>query len=124
VKHSTGLFVGLLVAVTYAGAATSPSVHIVSPIVVNSGSPNTGLWSGSSPMHLVAYADSTDCPSGINAIQVYVADGVLAYQTYSTYLAETSQIEALIVVSAAASDRSTKRSVGLRVQAPPNGSEC
>ena len=77
--------VGLLVAVTDAGAATSPSVHIVSPIVANSGSPNTGLWQGSSPMHLVAYADSTDCPSGINAMQVYVADGVVAYQTYSTY---------------------------------------
>jgi hypothetical protein len=86
VKHSAGLFVALLAAVTYAGAATSPSVHIVSPIVVNSGSPNTGLWSGSSPMHLVAYAESTDCPSGINAIQVYVADGVVAYQTYSTYV--------------------------------------
>lgn len=37
-------------------------------------------------MHLVAYAHSTDCPSGINAMQVYIADGVIAYQTYSTYL--------------------------------------
>lgn len=85
-KHSIGHVVVLLVAVTYAGATTSPSVHVVSPIIVNSGNPNTGLWSGSSPMHLVAYADSTDCPSGINAMQVYIADGVVAYQTYSTYI--------------------------------------
>jgi hypothetical protein len=37
-------------------------------------------------MHLVAYADSTDCPSGINGMQVYVSDGVDAYETYSSYL--------------------------------------
>jgi hypothetical protein len=86
VKLCIGLFFALVLAVTYAGATTSPSVHIVSPIVVNSGSPNTGLWQGSSPMHLVAYADSTDCPAGINAMQVYVSDGVDAYETYSSYL--------------------------------------
>ena len=64
--------------------ATTPTVQIVSPIAVSSGE---GVpWEGSSPMHLVAYATTSDCSSGISGMQVYTGDNQLVYKTFSSYL--------------------------------------
>ncbi|HZQ21990.1 MAG TPA: hypothetical protein VFA89_04255 [Terriglobales bacterium] len=65
-------------------AASSPAVTVLSPVYVTSG--NTGTFSGGSPIHYVAYASSPGCAKGISSMQIYTADGVLAYQTYSSYL--------------------------------------
>lgn len=47
---------------------------------------NTNLYRGDSPTHVVAYATSANCASGISAIQIYTADGVLAYSSLSSYV--------------------------------------
>jgi hypothetical protein len=66
--------------------ATTPFVQILSPVAVSSQPPDTANWEGSSPMHLVAYTTTSDCSSGISGMEVYTADGQLAYKTLSSYL--------------------------------------
>jgi hypothetical protein len=70
---------------TWAVAAT-PFVQILSPVAVNSNPPDTVNWEGSSPMHLVAYATTSDCGSGISGMQVYTGDNQLFYSSSSSYL--------------------------------------
>jgi hypothetical protein len=69
-----------------ANAGTTPFVQILSPVSVNSQGVNTADWEGNSPMHLVAYATSSDCSAGISGIQVYTGDNQLAYSTFSSYI--------------------------------------
>jgi hypothetical protein len=86
VKKGLFLFVILIVILNISTRATptTPTVQIVSPIAVSSGE---GMpWEGSSPMHLVAYATTSDCSSGISGMQVYTGDNQLAYKTFSSYL--------------------------------------
>lgn len=81
-------FFGLvfLATTTLANAATVPVLTVLSPSYAISSGQNGNSYYGDSPTHIVAYATSPDCVSGISSIQIYTADGVLAYSTYSSYI--------------------------------------
>jgi hypothetical protein len=71
---------------TVSSAATVPVLTVLSPSYAISSGQNGASYYGGSPTHIVAYAASPDCASGISGIQIYTADGVLAYSTYSSYV--------------------------------------
>jgi len=71
---------------TLSSAATVPVLTVLSPSYAISSGQNGNSYRGDSPTHIVAYATSPDCTSGISAIQIYTADGVLAYSTASSYI--------------------------------------
>ena len=74
-----------LVLATYC-SATTPVLTVLSPSYASSSGQNGNSYYGASPTHIVAYATSPDCVSGISAIQVYSGDGVLAYSSDSSYI--------------------------------------
>ncbi len=71
---------------TLSNAATVPIITVLSPSYAVSSGQNTNSYYGDSPTHIVAYATSPHCSSGISAIQVYTGDGVLAYSSASSYI--------------------------------------
>jgi hypothetical protein len=71
---------------TLSYAATVPVLTVLSPSYAISSGQNANSYYGDSPTHIVAYATSPDCVSGISAIQIYTADGVLAYSSPSSYI--------------------------------------
>jgi hypothetical protein len=78
------LFLLAIVNISTWATATTPVVQILSPIAVSS--EEIQPWEGSSPMHLVAYATTSDCSAGISGMQVYTGDYQLFYSTFSSYL--------------------------------------
>ncbi len=78
------LSLALLLLSSFTFAATVPVVHVVSPALVHS--PNSSTFTGISPVHYAAYADTSDCTAGISSMQIYTSTGTLAYSTHSSYL--------------------------------------
>jgi len=85
-SHRALLSLVFLAIATLSNAATVPVLTVLSPSYAISSGQNSNSYYGDSPTHIVAYATSPDCVSGISSIQVYTADGVLAYSTYSSYI--------------------------------------
>jgi hypothetical protein len=81
-----GFFLIAIIGISTWAAATTPFVQILSPVAVNSQGANTIAWEGGTPMHLVAYATTSDCSTGISGIQVYFGDNNLIYSTFSSYI--------------------------------------
>lgn len=68
------------------GATTVPVITVLSPVAVSSNGASDGSFEGKSPIHYVAYAISPDCISGIASMKIYTGSGIVAFQTFSSYL--------------------------------------
>ena len=85
-SHRAFFSLAFLAIATLSNAATVPVLTVLSPSYAISSGENANSYYGDSPTHIVAYATSPDCVSGISSIQIYTADGVLAYSSYSSYI--------------------------------------
>ncbi|HEY1464439.1 MAG TPA: hypothetical protein VGF44_13565 [Terriglobales bacterium] len=68
------------------GATTIPIVTVLSPESEASSNANSSSFEGDSPVHYVAYATSADCVSGIATMKIYTGNGIVGYETHSSYL--------------------------------------